>query len=176
MSHCPNAGMFFALLAFASCGYSVGTGLEDRGIRTIAFQVVGNDTFRQRFEVEISRFLSRELPTTTGLMFASERSADAVLQVSLIDERERTVVIGVPSPSTPGIDFPRVREGALEGAVRVRLVGRDGTVHIDQRILDRTEFRAPIGENLTSARQEMAEDLARKIAMALQTSIEPGRQ
>jgi hypothetical protein len=44
-------------------------------------------------------------------------------------------------------------------------------VHVDRRLLDRTEFRAPLGENLTSARAEMAEDLARKIALALETDL-----
>ena len=92
-------------------------------------------------------------------------------RVTLLDTRERTLVLGVGDQFSPGFDFPRVREGALEGTVQVRLVGRDGTVHVDRRILDRTEFRAPLGENVTTARAELAEDLARKIALALQTDI-----
>ena len=86
--------------------------------------------------------------------------------------RERTAVIGVRDPANPqDRSYPRTREGVLLGAVTVRLVGRDGTVHIDRQILDRTEFRAPLGENLTSARAEMAEDLARKIALALESDF-----
>lgn len=164
--------------ALASCGYSVGTGLAERGIESVAFQVVGNESYRQRFEVEISRYLARELPVTTDLRLATRADADAVLEVVLTDARERTAVIGVRDPNQDPnaplrdrISYPRTREGVLLGAVRVRLVGRDGTVHVDRRLLDRTEFRAPLGENLTSARAEMAEDLARKIALALETDL-----
>jgi len=159
-------------LALTSCGYTFGSGLGQRGIETVAFQVVGNESYRQRFEVEINRFLARELPVTTDLQLATKARADAVLQVVLTEARERTAVLGVPDQDNPGdISYPRVREGVLEGAVRLRLIGRDGTVHIDRMLLDRTEFRAPLGENLTSARAEMAEDLARKIALALETDF-----
>ncbi len=165
-------------LTLLGCGYSVGTGLREQGIRTVAFQVVGNESYRQRLEVEINRFLARELPVTTDLQLASADRADAVLLVVLTDARERTAVVGVrttqdPPPVDPNDRFryPRVREGVLLGAVQVRLVGRDGTVHVDRQILDRTEFRAPIGENLTSARAELAEDLARKIALALESDF-----
>ena len=65
----------------------------------------------------------------------------------------------------------RVREGALEGEVLLRLVAMDGTIKLERRLLDRTEFRAAIGENLTTARNELTEDLARKIALALQTDF-----
>jgi hypothetical protein len=167
-----------ALLAAASlssCGYTFGTGLSDYGIRTVAFQVVGNQSYRQRLEVEISRFLARELPVTTDLTLADRSTADAVLQVVLSDVRERTVVTGRPTTRSPGeapvYDYARVREGALEGAIVLRLIGSDGTVQLERHLLDRTEFRAAIGENLTSARAELAEDLARKIALALESDF-----
>ena len=164
--------------ALSACGYTVGTGLAERGIESVAFQVVGNESYRQRFEVEINRYLARELPVTTDLRLARRSEADAVLQVVLTEAGERTAVIGVEDQNLPlnaprkkRISYPRTREGVLLGAVTVRLVGRDGTVHIDRQILDRTEFRAPLGENLTSARAEMAEDLARKIALALESDF-----
>jgi hypothetical protein len=147
-------------LLLAACGYTVGTGLPERGVRTVALEVVGNDTYRQRLEVELSRVLSRELPVTTDLVLADRRRADAILQVVITDARERSLVAGT-------FDDP-VREGAIEGIVRLRLVARDGRVLIDRRILDRTEFRSPIGEDLTSAHAELADDLARKIALALE--------
>lgn len=155
---------------FASCGYTAGSGLTQHGIRTVAFQVVGNETYRQRLEVEISHFLARELPVATDLTLADRRSADAVLQVILTDVRERTLVQGRPT-STTSFDFPRITEGALEGAVVLRLIRADGTVYLERNLLDRTEFRAAIGENLTTARAEMAEDLARKIALALESDF-----
>ena len=157
----PVAAAVAVLLA--GCGYTFGSGLAERGVRTIALRVVGNETFRQRLEVELSRALARELPVSTDLQLADERRADAILNVVFVDARERTLVLG-------GRDDP-VREGAFEAAVSMRLVGRDGKVLLQRRILDRTEFRSPIGEDLTSARGELVEDLARKIALALESDI-----
>lgn len=163
--------LLLATATLSSCGYTFGNGLSQYGIRTVAFQVVGNQSYRQRLEVEINRFLARELSVTTDLTLADRSSADAVLQVVLSNARERTVVPGRPIAGVPGSAFPRVREGALEGAIVLRLVRRDGTVQLVRNLLDRTEFRAAIGENLTSARAELAEDLARKIALALENDF-----
>lgn len=150
-------------LATAACGYSFGSGLPERGVRTVALQFVGNETFRQRLEVELGAALARELPVSTDLVLADARSADALLQVVFTDARERTLVLG-------GFTDP-VREGALEAAVLVRLSRRDGTLLLERTVLDRTEFRTPIGEDLTTARAELAEDLARKIALALESDL-----
>lgn len=167
--------LLLATATLSSCGYTFGNGLTDYGIRTVAFQVVGNQSYRQRLEVEISRFLARELPVTTDLTLADRSTADAVLQVVLSDVRERTVVTGRPTApppgGTPNLAFSRVREGAVEGSIVLRLVARDGTVQLERELLDRTEFRAGMGENLTSARAELAEDLARKIALALENDF-----
>jgi hypothetical protein len=152
-----------AALALPGCGYTFGSGLEQRGVRTIALAVVGNETWRQRLEVELGAQLARELPVSTDLTLADRRRADAVLEVVFTDARERTLLVG-------GRDDP-VREGALEAAVRMRLVARDGTVLLQRTLLDRTEFRDPIGEDLSSARAELAEDLARKIALALESDL-----
>lgn len=170
------ATMLLTGLLCGSCGYTAGTGLSEYGIRTVAFQVVSNHTYRQRLEAQISSELARQLPLT-GLILADRATADAVLEVTLTDARERTIVTGrpirnAPIPANPeNRAFPRIREGALESAVWMRLVGRDGTVYLERRLLDRTEFRATIGENVTSARAELAEDLARKIASALETDF-----
>ncbi|MBZ0150786.1 MAG: hypothetical protein K8J09_04570, partial [Planctomycetes bacterium] len=97
-------------LAFATvlsaCGYTFGSGMERLGVRTVALQVVANDTYRQRLEVDLSSALSRELPVTTELALADRREADATLQVTLTDARETTLVNG--NRLSP------VREGALE--------------------------------------------------------------
>lgn len=160
----PTATAAAAAALFASaCGYSFGTGLPESGVRTVALLVVGNETYRQRLEAELSAALSRELPVSTDLMLADRRSADATLQVVITDARERTLVSG--SRSDP------VREGALEAAVTMRLVGRNGEVLIERLLLDRTEFRDPIGEDLTTARAELVEDLARKITLALESGF-----
>ena len=147
----------------SACGYTFGSGMERTGVRSVALLVVGNETYRQRLEVDLGRALARELPVSTDLRIADQRNADAVLQVVFSDVRERSLVTG--SRSDP------VREGTLEAAVGMRLVHRDGTVLLERRLLDRTEFRDPIGENLTTARSELVVDLARKITLALESGF-----
>lgn len=154
----PGAVAAAALLV-AGCGYTFGTGLHERGIRSVALTLVGNETFRQRLEVELAAALARELPISTDLRLADAGSADAVLEVTIREVRERTLV--------PGTTATPVREGALAAAVSMRLLSRGGRLLAEQVLLDRTEFRDPVGEDLTSARGELAADLARKIALAL---------
>jgi hypothetical protein len=103
-------------------------------------------------------------------MLADRRRADATLKVVLQDAQERTLVVGARNDANPIASDP-VREGAFSAAVWIRLVGRDGVALVERRITDRTEFRSPIGEDLTSARKELIEDLARKIALALETDV-----
>ncbi|MEO6595070.1 MAG: LPS assembly lipoprotein LptE [Planctomycetota bacterium] len=154
-------------LLLSACGYTFGTGLDQRSVRTVGLMVVGNETYRQRLEVELGAALARELPVSTDLRYADRRSADAVLKVVLTDARERTLVSG--SRTNAGSD--PVREGTLEAAIRMQLVGRDGKILLERQLLDRTEFRSPIGEDLTTARAELVEDLARKIALALESDF-----
>ena len=159
----PAALIATAALLASACGYTFGTGLPEEGVRTVALQVVGNETYRQRLEAELGSALSRELPVSTDLLLADRRHADAILQVVITDSRERTLVIGARTEP--------VREGAFEASVSMKLVRHDGTVLLERRLLDRTEFRDPIGEDLTSARAELIEDLARKIALALESGF-----
>ncbi len=152
-----------ALAALTACGYTFGSGLPEQGVRSIALTVVGNATWRQRLEVELGAALARELPVSTDLRLAARAEADAVLEVAIEDVRERTLV--------PGSRQDPVREGTFEGSVRMRLVDAAGRVRIDRTVLDRTEFRSPIGEDLDSARAELVNDLARKIALALEADF-----
>lgn len=150
------------LLLAAGCGYTFGSGLDRQGVRTIAVAVVGNESYRQRLEAELSAALSTELQTT-DLTLASRQQADAILHVTIAGAQERTLV--------PGDRTDPVREGAFEAAVRMKLVRRNGSVVLERTLLDRTEFRDPIGENLTTARAELVGDLARKIALALESGF-----
>jgi hypothetical protein len=149
--------------ASGACGYTFGSGLPAEGVRSVALMVIGNETYRQRLEVELGAALTRELPVSTDLVLADRRRADAILQVVITEARERTLVSGTRADP--------VREGALEATLEMRLLRRDGSLLMERRLLDRTEFRAPIGEDLGTARQELAEDLARKIALALESDL-----
>lgn len=149
------------LLLAGACGYTFGSGLDQHGVRTVALRVAGNQSFRQRMEVELTAALARELPVSTDLQLARHGVADATLEVVIRDATERTLV--------PGTRSDPVREGSLLATVQVRLVRADGAVLVDQVLRERTEFRDPIGENLGTARNELAAELARRIAMSLQS-------
>jgi hypothetical protein len=155
------APWFLLPLCAWSCGYTMGSGLAEKGVQTVFLRYVGNETYRQRLEVELSRALARELPVSAGLLPATEAEADSVLEVEISDERERTLV--------PGSRLDPVREGAFEVKVKVCLRRRsDGSILVQRELAERTEFRSPIGEDLTSARAEMVRNLARKIGLSLE--------
>jgi hypothetical protein len=147
----------------AGCGYSTGSGLPQRGIRTVHLRAIENDTFRQRLEVELGAAVSRELSVSSDLLPGSAAAADAILELRITSERERTLVSG-DRTSAP------VREGAQEVVVRILLTDRrTGKQLVDRTVIDRAEFRSPLGEDLGTARTELVEDLARKIVLALET-------
>jgi hypothetical protein len=149
-------------LLLAACGYTAGSGLHEHGIRTVQVLAVANDTYRQRLEEELGAEVSRTLARTD--LLPGDSSADAVLELRILDERERTLVTG--DRTVP------VREGAQEVLVQVRLRDRrSGRLVVDRTVADRAEFRDPIGENLTTARQQLVRDLASKIVLALETGF-----
>ncbi|MBI85746.1 MAG: hypothetical protein CMJ81_21330 [Planctomycetaceae bacterium] len=159
-----RASIYTLLLAVlpAACGYTSGFDLASGGTRKIAVQIAGNQTFRQRLEIPLTHELVRQLPIRTGLIITSHSNADAILEVSINDVLDRTLVIG----STP------VLEGGLIFAVKMRLVDqKTGSVLRERTIMDRAEFRVPIGENAVSATSEAAHDLARKVLLALESDF-----
>ncbi len=103
--------------AAAACGYTQGSGMDRLGVRTVALDVVGNDTFRQRLEVDLSQALARELPVSTDVMLADRRTADATLQVLLTDDDEYTLVVGARGAG----QRPRAQDRA---GARERLLSR----------------------------------------------------
>jgi len=161
----PLAGSSLLLTSLLSCcGYSFGSGLPERGIRTVFVQAVGNDSYRQRLEVDLSAAVSRELPVSSDLLPGTAATADAILQLDFRRTRERTLVTGTTAEP--------VREGALEAALQMRLIERrSGRTLLQRSITDHAEFHDPIGEDLDSARQELIADLARKIILALETGF-----
>lgn len=157
-----RAALCLAFLV-AACGYQAGLDLRDEGVRRVAVRVVGNETFRQRLEIPLTRELQEALVVHSNVVPASVAEADAVLEVDIADVRNRTLVQGAQVP---------IREGALEFALDARLVATDGgRVLRDRRILERAEFRVPVGENLDSATREAVRDLARKIVLSLEADF-----
>lgn len=155
-------GLVLAATWLSACGYTSGSGLHGQNVRTVHLRAIENDTFRQRLEVELSAAVSRELSVSSDLLPASATQADAILDLRITNERERTLVTG--DRASP------VREGAQEVYVHVLLTDRrSGKKLVERTVVDRAEFRSPLGENLSTARAELVEDLARKIVLALET-------
>lgn len=162
-----------ALLALGACGYSAGTGLHARGVRTVHLRAVENDTYRQRLEADLFAAVSRELPVSSDLLPGTLERADAILDLRITTEREQTLVVGNPKDTTapPEAQAP-VLEGAQQVRVHVLLTDRrTGKKLVDKTVLDRAEFRSTLDEDLNTARQELVADLARKIILALETSF-----
>jgi hypothetical protein len=155
------AWLLAALLGGAGCGYSVG--YEDFGPdgRTVAVRVVDNRSFRQRIELPLTRQILEQLPILGELRPAAPDRADTVLEVVLADVQGQTLV-------GAGQGYP-VREGSLDFVAEVRLRDRPtGAVLREATVLDRAEFRSPVGETEASAIDESTYDLARKIVLALE--------
>ena len=145
------------------CGYTFGTGLQEKGVRTVAVRVVDNQTFRQGLEVPLTDRINEEL-VKTDLIIASEARADAILKVEITDDQGRSLV--------SGNRLAPVLEGALVLKVYAQLLDRRPGRPISQRrLVDQAEYRIPIGETLESAELELVSDLARKIVLALETEF-----
>jgi hypothetical protein len=147
-------------LTLSGCGYSVG--YDDTGApgRRVAVDVAGNETFRQQLEIPLTRALVQVLPVYSNMRLSGHGDADRILKVDIEDVEGRALVRAGTTP---------VREGSLDYRVRARLIdARTGEVLKDEIVLDRAEFRIPVGETETSAAEEASFDLARKIVLALE--------
>ena len=157
-----GAGLLAVLLCLtSSCGYSLGYQARQTGIRSVALQVVGNETFRQRVERDLTRAIAEKLSEFSGYRHAARASADAVLEVTIVGIRNNTLVLGAP-----------VREGSIDAVAQIRLIERrTGRVVVEKRLRDIAEYRTLIGEDGGTARAELVSDLGRRIVLALEAKF-----
>jgi hypothetical protein len=142
------------------CGYSAGFDEASAPGRTVAVEIAGNSTLRQRLERPLTRDLVEAVPVYSNMRLAGHRSADRILRVEIDDVEARALVRAGTTP---------VREGALDYRVRAKLIdARTGAVLRNAVVLDRAEFRVAVGETESTAVQEASFDLARKIVLALE--------
>ena len=147
-------------LLLAACGYTFGAQPD---VQTVALQVAGNATMRQRLELPLTRALQEALVVYSRMRPAARDRADALLVVDVDDARNRVLVSGRPEP---------LSEGSLALAVAVRLVdARSGDTLRQFRVTDRAEFRVAVGEGEADAIREAAVDLARKIVLGLEADF-----
>ena len=149
--------------ALCGCGYSVGFQPAAAGIRTVAVEVVGNQSFRQRLERDLTRSIARQLSEYSPYRHAPRSQADAILRVEIVAVRNSSLVIGSVRPVT---------EGALDAVARISLVERrTDVVLVNTRERNVAEYRTLIGESETTARQELVSDLGRAIVLALEGGL-----
>jgi hypothetical protein len=148
------------LLSFVTaCGYTMGFAGRP-GIRTVAIQVVRNETFRQRIERPLTRELYKDLNVFSDYRPAPVATADAILTVTLTDIRNQTLVQGTTTP---------VEEGSIVAVANVQLRDRrSGDLLLNRQIRDIGEYRVPLGENQETATAELVSDIAKKIMLALE--------
>jgi hypothetical protein len=154
-----RTGCLLSLLGLGGCGYSVGFSAP-ADIRTVAVAVVGNSSFRQRLERDLTRSIARQISEYSGLRLAPRSEADALLEVEIVAVRNTTLVTGVGRP---------VDEGSVDAVARIRLVERrTGETLVDRHLRDIAEYRVLIGQDESSARTELVADLGRAIVLALE--------
>jgi hypothetical protein len=147
-----------------NCGYVMGFHPVVPGIRTIAVEVVGNKSFRQRFERDLTLSIARQLSEYSPYRYAPHSRADAILRVEIVAIRNTTLVIG-------GGARP-IQEGALDAIARIQLLERrSGEILVDTRERDVAEYRTLIDQNETTARRELVSDLGRTIVLALEGGL-----
>lgn len=148
-----------ACACLAACGYSAGYATPVHG-RTIALDVVANDSWWQRREIPLTRAIIEALAIHADVRVADSDHADALLEVAIEDITRRTLVLGTNAP---------LREGDVGITAHVVLRDRPtGAVLREARIIDRAEYRIPVGETLAGAELEATTDLARRIVLALE--------
>lgn len=153
------AAASIALVAIAGCGYTAGTDLSGEGVRTVAIEVVGNETFRHRFEIPLTRDLNRALMQYAGVTIGSHASADAILSVDIEQVLEKTLRAGSPP----------VEEGQLTFLVHAVLRDRrTGRVIRERDFTEVAEFHTLVGEGAGFAVDLASDTLAARIALALE--------
>lgn len=149
------------MVTMGGCGYILGYQGRAPGIRTVHVGVVGNDTFRQRMERELTRSITVKLAKYSGYRHAPKDRADAILKVTIVGIRNSTLILGLP-----------IREGSLDAVAKIQLIERrTGRILVEKRLRDIAEYRTMIGEDNTSARAELVSDLGRRIVLALEAGF-----
>jgi hypothetical protein len=148
-----------AAALLGSCGYSQGYRADRLGIRSVAIQAVANDSFLQGFDQTLSRRLGDDLTGMTGLVPARPGSADALLEVRILQAGGQALIGG-------GLGSQREGSVWLECQVVLR-DARSGEILHESKHAERSEYLVAVGESRRSAYEETAGDLSRKILISL---------
>ncbi|MSR47740.1 MAG: hypothetical protein EXS13_11880 [Planctomycetes bacterium] len=151
-----------ALLALATCGYSVGS-ITQRGHRRIHLPLFVNETFYRDLEVELTRQVAKELASRPGVSIVPLEQAEVVLVGTIVDFEQRVL-------------SEDAEDQVLESSVmtRVRIEVRDartGVVARTYSVSDRAEFLAAGSGSLNAATSEAFFDVARRVVDGLESDF-----
>jgi len=154
VSRALGPALLLAAAAFApGCGYEAGWIRPDGG-RTIAVDVIENDTFRRELEFFLTQRLHEEIQSRSGLRIASRDAADLVMTGRIVDVRERVV------SETRRDD---VFESHVTVWVTFRVVERrTGALRKEFTLADSGRFFASAGEDSETGAREAFSSLARR--------------
>lgn len=148
-------------IGLVGCGYRLGYQMPANVYR-MAVPMFRNETFplRREFEFDLTRAVRRELELRTDAQLVSSDHADAVLNGTIVDIRERVLTEG---------PLDSIQESSIAVTVAIQLVRRsDDTVLVNRIITDHAAFSAVDGENIDTARQEALGEIAERIVAALE--------
>lgn len=151
-----------ALFSPAGCGYEAGW-LRHDGDRTIAIDVIANDTFRREIEFFLTTRLHDEVQSRSGLRIASRDEADILMTGRIVDVRERVV------SETQEDD---VFESNVTVWVTFRVVDRrTGTLRKEFALADTGRFLPGTGQDSDTGTREAFASLARRAIEQLERSF-----
>jgi len=157
-----RAAALVLLAALASCGYEAGW-LNHEGDRTIAIDVIANDTFRREIEFFLTTRLQDEVQSRSGLRIASRDEADLLMTGRIVDVRERVV-------SETNTDD--VFESTVTVWVTFRVVDRrTGTLRKEFALADTGRFLPAAGQESDAGAAEAFASLARRAIEQLERSF-----
>lgn len=149
------------LVVLAACGYGTGN-MMPRGVRSVAVQAFGNDTFYRRAEITYGRELSKELVRRAQVEIRDPHEAEAVIKGRILE---------IPRSTFIEDRNDRILEGGVIVRIEVRMEdARTGVPLVEPfEVLRRAEFIVPRGETLQGAIDEALRDAARDTVDRIQS-------
>jgi len=162
MRDLKRTSLLLVFLVWA-CGYKAGFMFKTQEIRSIGIKIVGNNTFRERIEIPLTKRLEKELESYVNVKPYSPDKADAILEVVIKSADERPIAEG-------GEDVVSV--GSLFLVVEANLKRRiDGRILRKAVVADRAEYIIAGGEKFSDALNEAVDKIAKRVIFLLDPEI-----
>ena len=153
----PSIATLLAVIVLTGCGsYRIGPdGLFPPDIRTVYVPLFESDSYRRNLGVWLSEAVVKQIESQTPFKVVPSPTADSVLTGRLLVDRKQTVAENAN-------DEPRLIGHSI--AAVVSWYARDGRLLFQRRFDLGAEFLPESGQSLTTAQQEVLEQIAQQIA------------